>query len=246
MGRYEPAKNLLMKVREIAFIGKGHKPANKKTVFLLKADGNEETEARIRAHTQEESMELNDKQVEAIAGKVVELIKAAPPEEPKKVIPNPDEKVSPVKAQPAPDTTAGSNGPDGKQPAPASAKPGPQANSSIHEHIKAIKEAITPSPAPAEGDEEMEEGELIAAMQELVNRFEQLHATYEKCYGKCAGVEKGVKLSPATAEELDTNVAAKPKGTEAASEADFELTDDELKAVKAQAVKEAGLDDMTS
>ena len=63
MGQFEPAENLLMKVKEISFVGKGKKPANKKAVFLLKTEG-DETEARYRAHSGEENMELDEKNIE--------------------------------------------------------------------------------------------------------------------------------------------------------------------------------------
>lgn len=221
MGQFEPAKNLLMKVREIAFIGKGKKPANKKTAFLFKAEGTDETEARIRAHLQEENMELNEKQVGEIAAKVVELIKAAPPE---------------VKPAKAPDETAKAD--------PKAAPVGHDV-SAMRDHINALKAAM---PVASGGDEanEMTEDEAIAQMENALKLFEQAHSVVQKCYG--TKMNKAETLKPATAEEKAVKPAgdAPASGIEHASEADFELSDAELEEVKKCAIKEAGLDEVAT
>jgi hypothetical protein len=179
MGVKEKGRLRAMRVDAIALVDRG---ANKKRVLLMKADTADETEARYCAHTKEESMDLNDTQITAIAEKVVALSKTA-------VVP------------PAPKGSADEKGLAKAAPAaaPAAAAPadGPMAGA-----IKGMREALTKAnpPAPAEGDEEKTEEEIYGEMEELLQRLESLHAGLAK-------VKKAEVLSPATDEDKKTNVS---------------------------------------
>jgi hypothetical protein len=206
MGQFDPGEALIAKVKKISFV---HKGANKKKVFLLKAETDAETEARIRAHTEDESMELTDKQIETIAGKVVELAKAEPP----KPVENKNE---PKK----PDVEA------------ATVAPSVDGAEKLGGALKALRDAMPKQ--PSDEDSEKTEEELYAEIQAAIDKLESLHAGLNKCHA--AKSKKTEVLSPATQEQQTTNSAKEPAGAAEAQarvkDAAFDLSDEELEAYK--------------
>ena len=231
MGQFEPARNLLMKVRKVSWIGKGKKPANKKPVFLLKAQ-DDETNARFLAHKGEPEMEQKD--IDAVAAKVVALLKAAP------------DKAQAGRPADAPADDKLVNTTEAEAPANDTPAAAPVAGS-MKDHIKALKDAVNPPVKPAPEDNELEEDQLVEQMQELLARFEQLQEVYEQKCNKAAGVKKGERLSPASQEEQNTNATPEDANAQNASE-ELEISDEEMEKfkadVRAQAEKADSMDEV--
>lgn len=252
MGKFEPGKALPLPDL-IAWIGDDEvgnekQPANKfARSFLMKADGNEETEARYRAHTEDEIMELSNTQLDELAKQIARFSKSMSAGELNQKDKDLDEatgKHAPVEGDAtdsAEDTVdIQAKKAFGKKPTkPAGqstetpvkahvAQEDSAAPDATSEAIKALKAAI-PGPSPSEDDEATED-ELIAGMQSHLNEFQRLQAQHAKCYGS----KKFETLKPATAEELDVDVKPEPdkENDTSAHTAELELSDDEVKAFR--------------